>query len=479
MELNEIKILTKKIEDEFDVNQITYKGIKMWPIIKSVIVFNLKNNRFEPSRISISKTEVFNLIIWWLYKIIFSLNTNYKSLYFISDFIAHSVEVNGKYIHRFYNPLKRYIKIENIGCWEVLDFRRIFVNKAWKSKCLSYYYYKSRLKSKLNIGSDSSPVQNFELFFDYLEENSLDNLLGRKEVEFRILYIHIFSEYIKKLIVKSDIKKIYLSCFYDELSFAITLAGYRAGIEVIEVQHGQQGDNHPLYTNWNSIPEEGYELIPNIFWMWGDESAKRIKRWAQNTIYHKIHVSGNPWLTYCINESLDLNNKHTLFLNDLKTENKIRVLVSLQYPEIPPIITKLLNRNDAKEILWLFRMHPRTLSYMPNLQSYMKGYTKSGNWEIINSSKIPYSELIKEVDIQITLWSTVAYEALAYDVNTILIHENGRAAMQKYIKRGIFAYTENADELLDLIIKGINSKKETKPYIEHGIELLNKPKKVD
>ena len=79
---------------------------------------------------------------------------------------------------------------------------------------------------------------------------------------------------------------------------ALSLACSRLKINLVDYQHGSQNDFHPMYSNWNSVPKEGYEIIPDYFWMWGNIFAKKIKIWSSIINKHNTFVGGNLWFSF-------------------------------------------------------------------------------------------------------------------------------------------------------------------------------------
>ena len=100
----------------------------------------------------------------------------------------------------------------------------------------------------------------------------------------------------EKMFRKMGTKAVFLDCWYTWESFAATLAARRAGVLSIELQHGVQGLHMSGYAGWR----ESYELMPNLFWVWGQQASEALRQ--RNAFDIRTVVGGNCWLTLANNE---------------------------------------------------------------------------------------------------------------------------------------------------------------------------------
>jgi N-acetyl sugar amidotransferase len=84
---------------------------------------------------------------------------------------------------------------------------------------------------------------------------------------------------------------------YTLQSFAFTLACRRLGIPTVELQHGVQGAEHWAYAGWTRVPAGGYELLPDVYWVWSAAEAAVIDAWATRETGRRAFVGGNVDLT--------------------------------------------------------------------------------------------------------------------------------------------------------------------------------------
>jgi hypothetical protein len=54
-----------------------------------------------------------------------------------------------------------------------------------------------------------------------------------------------------------------------------------------------------MYANWSKLPSEGYELMPDYFWVWDENNKVNIVETMPDTSpYPKPIVGGNLWGSY-------------------------------------------------------------------------------------------------------------------------------------------------------------------------------------
>jgi|GEM_PF-3008287 len=291
-----------------------------------------------------------------------------------------------------------------------------------------------RIKSKIK--------SFFKSVFDMTELNRhIKSIFGYEvDCNYDLIYINELSHLYLKLLKNYKPKLVFLACYYRPDAMAITIAANKLNIRVVEYQHGAQNDTHALYSNWNLIPKSGYEMIPNIFWMWGKISADRINKWASNTTRHSAVVGGNLWLAY----QLETNSEVVLAEDG---DNKLRILVSLQGDERFPTYLLDYLESDDNEFKWYFRNHPR-LVISEDLEMKLNRFTEISVEETSDKELYPF---LKQMDIHITGHSTVGFEAQSFNIPNIFTHKNAKDGYSDLLgKNGLF-YADNLEEFKNKI----------------------------
>jgi len=264
--------------------------------------------------------------------------------------------------------------------------------------------------------------------------------------------IHVYRRVFRSVLRTVRPELVFLGCFYHPRGYALSLACRDLAIRSVELQHGQQGDHHPMYNGWTCPPRGGYASIPEVFWMWGERSVRRIEAWAGRTHYHRALLGGNPWLTFCREHPSEVSQDNAAWFGRLDDHRGSVALVSLQPVALTDCVPDFLLEAMASspEVLWCIRLHPTMISERSKVKERL-GSALAGRYELERSTSAPLYELLAHVDVHLTGWSSVAYEALALGVHTILTHPNGRDAMGEYVRKGIFGYADNVSDLLRLL----------------------------
>ena len=240
-------------------------------------------------------------------------------------------------------------------------------------------------------------------------------------------------------------------CWYDPLVMAATLAAKRTGIATVDLQHGMQNNIHSAYTDWNHVPTEPYALIPDFFWSWGVNDAKRlITNNAAFEKYCKTFVGGNLWYNLW-------HEKDNLFtgLPD-KAQNDTsgigRILVTLQHgsTNFSDQLVEMIKKCPPGWF-WMIRMHPATL---PREREHIKDTLDALEQDNIDyeiSTNTALYTLLSNCDIHITGHSTSALEALGFGVPTITATENGALAFREFIENGVMLAMKESSMISDTI----------------------------
>lgn len=81
--------------------------------------------------------------------------------------------------------------------------------------------------------------------------------------------------------------------------YALVCAAKELGIETVDLQHGVQAGWSPVYNHWQAVPYQGYGLLPDTFWVWGEYDAGKIRNtFGNNPDICGVRplVGGFPWL---------------------------------------------------------------------------------------------------------------------------------------------------------------------------------------
>jgi hypothetical protein len=469
-----------EFEKSFDVLSLKYKGVHIWPIIRHQLTqenSNLLNKRSPKKKLN-WKGQLVDYIYKYLnyYHEIFRLNTIKKRVNVISfsNISGQYIKKGDQLFSKFTDSLR--ILIPNANIIEV-------VNTHEKLKGIPKPFFSTQKLRKYYLAKNkTSNHSTIEINFTLLNRELLKfNLpqINQTKLENDLILFDSYSETFDKVnrIILPKINIV--SCFYDLSVFAFTYSSFKLGIEVLELQHGQQGENHPMYTHWNIFPENGYKIIPKKFATWGEESTIRINKWFHKSNYHKAFTIGNPWMIINrlnlfenIKTEQDKNYFNQLIKN--KEEGVLNILYCMQpFEEISMIFPEFMLEvmKEMEHVVWYLRLHPKM-----NNRNLIIDHLESHNivnYEINKSSEIDLFSIAKTnaISKNITHFSSVAYELLNFDIKSVIISEQGKHEMKKAIESNTFAYANNNASLKDAITSRANEVIK-KDYIIDNKQLL-------
>ena len=155
--------------------------------------------------------------------------------------------------------------------------------------------------------------------------------------------------------------------------------------------------------------------------------------------------------------------KNTNYLSKI-TKSRFNIIITLQ-PSIggvPNIIKDIVENSQESKFFFWIRLHPRQLNSNTH-QSLINMYSNYHNININEASTIPLPVLMSKMDLHLTGFSSSVYEALYFDVQTILFDKNGLDYFSDMIIDKSVKYFATVEEIKDYINfsynKSLSSKK--------------------
>lgn len=257
--------------------------------------------------------------------------------------------------------------------------------------------------------------------------------------------------------------------------YALVYAAKSLGIKTVDLQHGVQAGWSPVYRHWQSIPLNGYNLLPDTFWVWGEYDAKKITE----TFGKKTGIDGNlaliggfPWLdrqkdfaNMVLPESL-LKLKNQSGKNDSEIESSLSIsgcpsisglkpgyrigLLTLQDQGTFPLLFAHIIAETTGRVVWIIKRHPKHKSI--DLSS-VSGNALYG--QVFDDTS--FLNLCDIADIHLTECSTAVIEADYFGIPSIVTGEQGMLNYKDFIDSGTVFYVdsiESFDEQIDSILAG-------------------------
>lgn len=493
MEFNTIIDKIVKIEQQCDINAVLYKDIKVWPLIRLFIstqlchpdievikssgdaIPSVPDNIFIKSRRILSRAKKSLKNYYHLYYHSKELNkianNNIDLLFFSSNGNGNYTNIFGKFyniyldsmidfVNNRYELLKVEISSENVASSLPRYIDTIFLDSSHFNKMKRDELARNYPDNIINFIELKKVVEEITNSKVILNERFIVNIAQLVE-EHQLFYIELLSRLSPKVI--------FVICYYTPIIMALIRAANQLGIKTVDIQHGCIGPYHGLYSQWTKIPVEGYDLVPDFFWVWGEQSKENILRGQPDGCrHHQPVVGGNLWLAkYQQKAGYPESPEVREFFDSLKKYRKV-ILFTLQ-PLAEPIPAHVLEamRRSPQDWLWLIRAHPLYKNELTKIEILLH-QNNIENYETKLSSDLPLYLLFRGVDHHITCGSSCGFEAITFDIPNTIVDHNYAVDQADYILTGLFSCCLNADDLLATIGNSDKQEKieEDTPYIE-------------
>ncbi|RPA68088.1 hypothetical protein EF405_10435 [Cyclobacteriaceae bacterium YHN15] len=417
-----------KYESVFPVEEWKVGDIQVWPLIKVQVFFIcFKNKKISKSqKNSFGKKFLIKIKSkgGGLVKLIFSI---YHFLLFrpkesrilFSGASTHRVLFNSQYINRYYQLILEYLQKKNIH-YEIFEYQGL-VNQNLDAE---YIYKILPLFKKKHSLSYLMNDPGFRSFLEVLKKETgietEDFLVGLKQGVENIdswanLYGYIFN--------KTKAKYTIGLCYYSNPMFGMNLAAKRMGVISIDFQHGTQGPLHFAYT-FTKKPVGGYNILPNQFWCWDEESADHLKSWILHD--HTVKIVGNPWIKFIAEQQFD---EYHLPID--------KPIILFTHQPLKPILDSYLLetiKSTKNKYHWWIRVHPRVSSQeYDELKALISEWGLNDSIELNKSSIYPLPYLLNQVSVHISKYSGSVIEGVLQRTPSIILEEIGVNSFRNYI----------------------------------------------
>lgn len=438
--------LNKIIQYERDHAVDTYLAgeVYLWPLLRNALCWDFysKTKPHKRKLLSSLQSLLFKSILFMKPNFSKKINSDSEALCIFPS--KRSVKINGVNYSIYADPLADLLDKFDIS-YLSLEYGKFIT----KSSIRSVQNITDSLKWCLRFEkvSNKTAIDQPEWFGDY-SALCLD-VMGRSiswaEVLDLLFILETYANFFEEIYAKSKVKYVFIVCWFDLLSMAIILAAKRLGVTSIEMQHGYQGLNHSAYSMWFRSPVNGYELVPDIFWSWGDDSKGELERLSPGLLRSSSAISGgNLWL----NKWREGNRVERI------AGHKNRILVVLQRDPLDMIIDVINVASPQME--WIFRFHPaRSSTLRLRDVEYIKSRV-SKNLKFEYPEITPLYESFQNIDLIITEGSVVALEALAFGLQSVIVGNTdlSRQALIDYnsfIKKGLMKSAISSAELNEIL----------------------------
>jgi len=282
-----------------------------------------------------------------------------------------------------------------------------------------------------------------------------------------------YRDFFYRVLEGAQTKAVLLPCYYGERQSGLIWACRDLDITTVDIQHGKQGILSMGYGKWPSIPDGGYETMPDMFWVWGHESGANLQLGAPGqTGMPQCRVTGNMYVGQWVHDTpFDYRRADPDFWHRVDASTKV-ILVTLQPFSVDRALPENLvsaMRASPEGWLWVLRMHPAGRPSPMEIEAWLDRHAVNrGNVVIQESTRHPLYALMRHTNVHVTLWSSCGYEAHCFGVPTLFLDEFARTLYEDYLRKGVFQWASSDAEIMDKIGSVGDGWKvqEDTPYIE-------------
>lgn len=273
--------------------------------------------------------------------------------------------------------------------------------------------------------------------------------------------------YFKKVLIKAAPTACFSVSYYNSYHMAFIYACRQLNIPVIDLQHGVINEFHVAYGRWVNVPKCGYNILPNYFACWDQASADYINEWSDADGYspHQGIVFGNKFLEKMTLEHENETAGFLSFFNKIQKEKEPtkNIILTMQNKYLLMDILKDILNSAPKSVFWWIRLHPMTT--MEEKQSILLGLSEiSGlSYETTESSAHHLYSILPNMDVHLTLNSSVVIEALEFGVPSVICEDLGFEYYQSMIDAGDAYAARTAEEAVSMIME-LTRKEKTPPH---------------
>lgn len=449
------------LETHFNVRDLNYGSVDFWPYIRQLISLRFVKNSTDDCDNRKSSILTFSSLFSFLRAIrsiyVSDRAHNLKKIsesdvMIMIDASSRQERINGKYYCRTADAIIDFFETDfNLSTWEY-SLKNNYPQPRYRpTEYIDIPLFVFMVFGAFIglVGQLLNPklVKPICALNKVMLANQFRGKLPPRATVCKIYSILLLAKYFEKRLSRIKPKVVFIPEFYNAISMALSLACYRCNIVSVEYQHGAQNDYHRMYTHWKTVPRNGYQLVPKYFWSWGEISAQRIGQWASRSNYHKVIVGGNLWMLKNISSMVN----DSLINKELKThypKDKRHILITLQkWPDYFNFKLLSIIKRSPSNWYWHIRQHPLHKLPAQDIQIYFSD-PKIQNVDIEFSTKASLYNILKRVDVHLTGFSTVAFEAQAFNVPTIFFHENAMLGFSDLIDNRDFYYADTEQEIM-------------------------------
>jgi len=443
-------------------------GLRVWPLIRLAIYaenFGAKVPEYSQDAGVVSNVRnVLTGFSTWARAFLSDRSNNSSpdrtaNAVFLGYSIGKQPMLEGKRYNPGLAPFVSLLERAGLTCsvWEMCPYGQYNVPRYTPSHFVQPYLIGQRIGARLRSPKAADVVLDR---FDELSRLAAHVNLRLRYVRLAVLqreisYIRSLANGFKRWLRKSGAAFAFMAD-YGPREYALCVACRELGVVSVDVQHGVQGDLHPAYGSWFTVPPNGWEMRPNVFWCWDEESAAAIDHWAALCRgNHQAIAGGDPWREMWMNGTGEIVERYDAEIIAMKNAAAaaVHILVTLEFHEdlLPDHVLGALRSSPPSWCYWV-RPHPvnqrRRLAQAESILTHARVRHVDARRVV----EMPLFGILRHVDCHVTVnISSVILEAEDFGVPSVACGPMATEYYPEQIKRGSLKVAFETEEILDAI----------------------------
>jgi hypothetical protein len=438
-------------EEAFPVDRWTADGLHFWPIVRFQAYFALRNQlitRLHPTgekrltKVSRLAGEAQRNYLRYLSSRLRDARSEARprgpvDAVFLGDQVSR-VLVDGRWYDRLCDPLADALLERGRTCFQLDPNHEYRVPRFRPSMYIRPHLEWAWIRHRLTQRSAfrDLALDRLEEALTFFRREGLGDAAPTVESILReTLMVKVFSRFFAGILEVLRPAVAFVVEYDNPKGMALNLACRRQGVTTVEIPHGYHGELNIGYGRWNRVPEEGYELLPNVFWCWSEAEASILRSWCERSgSSHRVAVGGNPWLDRWLRGGDDTVARYDRILRDLKERNPGEIHILVTYEEGLPKVFDLV-RESPPSWRWWLRLHPCRLQEREEVRAVLRE-RRLDNVLLDAPTDLPLYALLRHADVHLTEWSSVLLEAEPFGVSSVMTHPGADLAFSAQLATG-------------------------------------------
>ncbi|WP_306534968.1 hypothetical protein [Geobacter sp.] len=452
---SEIMDFINEAEELFPVDKWEVDSLKIWPFIRIHLNFSIYAHHHVKVATRPGRNKYFAAAIDILRDLHQFAYATYKDkkkcarlkqadALFYSDGVSFA-SVDGSWYEKFCDPLISVLSDEGLSSLLITPSTSYLIPRKTSSKFVQPGLNLAKIKGFLRSKFKSSlhcELPQFQNFINYVDGKNLGISVPSAEKLIQLVFsIKQYILYYNKILDKVRPKIAAIVSYYSIEGMAFCLACRGNNIPCFDLQHGLQGPLHVAYGRWNKLPQNGYGMLPSLFWCWRDADAAAIEQWSYTVeSHHRPIVGGNPWLNLWLESTSEMVRRYDDVIHKAGAMywDKKKILVTLQFgiddkEKLKPILEAIATADPS--YFWWIRLHPCMLDKRKLIHDI---FINCGNLniDITVATDLPLFALLRHTDVHVTHSSSTVIEAESFGVPSVITSDYGAEFFKEQVASG-------------------------------------------